>query len=265
MAPIAIAVLVGVGAVLVGLGMSASSAAGTPAAKRTKRAKDEAQGREYRLYIGQQKSGKTYQLLREVDAFAAAGCKVFILDVFRGFREAGEVFRSRAEWDAWCAKDNTIPQVSVFQLGEDAAAYDWVIDELCAEADPHLDATTVLVCDEFWQFAPMGSQWRGSPRLREVLLAGRHVWNAAGEECEVHVIGATQYPYSMHLLVWQQAYTVFVGATRGARISHWLKNEFGGSTAEAAKYVENRQWFTVWDRDRRQSDFFTNRHPRLVS
>lgn len=203
--------------------------------------------RVYRLYLGQQKCGKTYQLREEVAYFKKRGCTVFICDSKREFGDLGTVFRSFDAYDRTVGNgDEGIPRVCVFQF-KTPEAYSDVFQEAIAQCEPDSDKTTCVIVDEFWLLAPAGATWRGSDDLREILLAGRHLENAEGELGQVHIVGAMQYPYSSQLLVWQQADHILIGAARGERFYSWLKGNHssGDELVERAKALQPREWLLI--------------------
>lgn len=200
--------------------------------------------REYRIYLGEQKCGKTYELHEEVRYFAERGCTVFVCDIQREFGNEGKVFPSFEKYERY-TKRAGLPAVCVFQFGSDAEAYRDVFAEAIREATADEDTTVCVVVDEFYNHAPVGARWTGGDDLREILLAGRHVTNYDGDIACVHVVGAMQYPHTSHLLVWQQAESIVVGKARGDRFYSWLAKNHGSDVVDQARRLEAREWLCV--------------------
>lgn len=204
--------------------------------------------RVYRLYLGQQGSGKTYELKKDVEYFAGRGCLVHVLDTQNEFGTHGRVFKSVEKYEQYC-DSHDVPAVTVWQLGQDPKAYDFVYQEVIREATASEDTTTCLVIDEFYVHVKTGAHWSGSDDLKEILLAGRHVTNAHGDLASVHVVGAMQYPYSSHLLVWQQANSICVGAAGGERFYKWISANFekpgGPDVVAQAAALKPHQWLCI--------------------
>jgi len=129
----------------------------------------------YEVWIGEQSSGKTYQIRRRIGELSARAriSSVFVADRLGEYRDLGFVAHSWGEYLAEAA-ERGIPRVVVFCLGDDPGAYEPLFREAIEVGG------VVLVLDEAYSFAPSGSTWRGSPTLKKIVFSGRHLPNAQG-------------------------------------------------------------------------------------
>jgi DNA helicase HerA-like ATPase len=132
-----------------------------------------------------------------------------------------------------------IPRVVIWQLGRHVSQY----------VRPMLEAVELgdvaIVLDEAYEYAPSGARWTGPDVLRDIVLAGRHLARADGEIRPTHLVVATQYPRTVHHLIWSQAYTVMVGVVAGEQTASWLRDNFGDQALAAVRELKPYQWQAV--------------------
>jgi hypothetical protein len=149
---------------------------------------------------------------------------------------AVRVYRSTSEYFA----DEEFPRVAVWKLGEDVESYTPVIAEAVELGD------IALFIDEFYEFAPSGMGWTGSKILRRVVLAGRHQPRRDdGDIRPTHLFIATQYPRTIHHLVWSQAATVMCGVLSGEQSYDWVRANFGKEQLVRVKALKNHEWLCL--------------------
>lgn len=200
--------------------------------------------RVFEVWVGEQRSGKTTALRARVRWLARmrSVTSVWVLDRLREWTPGQlgltscVVCRSLADY---LKQREEIPRVIIWQLGTDVAAYERVLGEAVYLG------RIALVVDEAYEWAPAGATWTGSKTLREIVLAGRHLEDGAGELCETHLLIAAQYPRSMHHLMWSQANVVMVGRFSGENTSRWLAQNFGKPTLARCAALPEFGWCAV--------------------
>jgi len=192
--------------------------------------------RRYEMWIGEQKSGKTHNLRRRIRVLATrrSVTSVFVCDRIGEYSDLGERVRSFAEYVEIAA--DTIPRIVVFQLGPDADRYDVVFREALELGH------CAIVLDEAYEFAPSGSTWRGSARLKQIVFSGRHLPNIDGDECPTHLLIAAQYPRSVDHNLWGQAYTILSAKLRAENSRKWISGNFGDDALRRADALGEYQW-----------------------
>jgi hypothetical protein len=149
------------------------------------------------------------------------------------------ICRSIGEWDSL----DEFPRVTIWRLGSRAEAYTPLFREAVALGD------VAIILDEGYEFAPAGSSWTGREELREIVLAGAHLARASdGDLRPTHLLVATQYPRTVNLLLWSQAYTVMVGVSSGDATFKWLRENFDApkySASEVVARLKPYQWECV--------------------
>lgn len=196
--------------------------------------------RAFEMWIGEQASGKTTALRARVRCLAhmRSVTSVFVFDRLREWSPAAlgikscEIYRRHADY---LAKEE-IPRVVIWQLGSAVDPYERVIAEAVRLGD------CAIVIDEAYEFAPTGATWTGSHILRECVLAGRHLQRHDGELRPVHLIIATQYPKSVHHLMWSQANAIIVGRFSGENTSSWIVANFGKEHLTACEKLKLYHW-----------------------
>jgi hypothetical protein len=199
----------------------------------------------FEVWIGNQASGKTYQLRHRIRALAkrpTIRC-VAVLDRLGELGDEGEVFGSMADFHALCRDE--LPRVAVFQFGVLPAAYAGVFELAEFEGD------FCIVIDEARSMAPAGSSWTGSAVLERIALAGRHLRNVAGELRPTHIVCATQYPRSIHISLREQARTIMCGQLTGENALDYVRGEFGAEALARVAGLSQWQWTCVQGRDPR--------------
>jgi hypothetical protein len=208
---------------------------------------DTAGGRVYEFWSARQRQGKTTAARsRVVDLAHHASVKgVWVLDRLGEWRprdlplRSCVVCHSIGEFEAL----DTFPRCVIWHLGANAENYQGVLREAIRVGD------IALVLDEAYEFAPSGSRWTGSEELRDIVLAGAHLARESdGEMRPTHLIVLTQYPKTVHHLLWAQAYVVMVGVSSGSQTFAWLRENFSTPDydAEAAvSALRDYEWENV--------------------
>lgn len=151
--------------------------------------------------------------------------------------ESVRVYRSVSDYHA----DDEFPRVVVWKLGENVDDYTPVIVEAVELGD------VALFVDEFYEFAPSGMGWTGSRVLRKVVLAGAHQSRRDdGAIRPTHLFVATQYPRSIHHLVWSQAATVMCGVLSGEQSYDWVKANFGKEALAKVQALRPHEWICLF-------------------
>jgi len=201
--------------------------------------------REFTFLVGQQHTGKTYQMIRAIKHYEQRKrirC-TFVVDphgeMARLDWQGHDVALCRIEADFYeeCAKrEDQIPRIVL--MSEPAAAY-----RLCIEI-----GNCVLVVDEAYNECPAGSTWRGDDNLKTIVLRGRHIVAADGKQYPCQVIMACQYPRSVHLLIYEQAEAVLCSKLRGEQARGWVRAYAGEDALEQTDNLEELQWAVVTGR-----------------
>jgi hypothetical protein len=189
-------------------------------------------------YVGQQGSGKTYQLGRRIDLARGnprINC-VFVLDRLQEFTTEADLISSNQ-----CIYTNQIeerggrlPRVVAVQAGLEPEAYEWVFVEAIAQG------RCMIVIDEAYVFLPSGKPIEGD--LQRIVFAGRHLRSLRGEDDPTHVVFATQYPRTLHPQVWSQVNEVWCSRLRGDRALSWVRDYYGRKTVDEIEKLELREW-----------------------
>jgi hypothetical protein len=199
----------------------------------------------FELWIGNQASGKTYQLKNRISDLRGRKLirSVFVCDRLGEYGDVGPAFANIADFNAQCRE--YMQKVNVFQLGLNPAAYGRVFELAEIEGD------CLVVIDEARAMAPAGSYWQGGEALERIALAGRHLRNCAGELRPTHLVLATQYPRSIHISLREQARTVMVGQLTGENALGWVRGEFGEAALKRVAELGQWQWTCVQGKDPR--------------
>lgn len=199
--------------------------------------------RVFEFWCARQGTGKTTALRSRVRSLAKMRSVVSVW-VFDRLNEwvpkslglnSVEVVRSIAQYLSL----DCIPRVVIWQLGRHVSQYVRPMVEAVELGD------VVVVIDEAYEYAPTGARWTGPEILRDIVLAGRHLPRADGAIRPTHLIVATQYPRTVHHLVWSQAYCVMVGLTSGEQTAAWLRDNYGDKALETARALKPYQWAAV--------------------
>jgi hypothetical protein len=199
--------------------------------------------RVYELWIGAQKSGKTTALRARVRwlAHMRSVTSVWVFDRLNEWQpgqlglKSCSVYKHTSDF----LRNDEIPRVVIWKLGTEIAPYESVLAEAVRLGD------VAIVLDEAYEWAPAGAVWTGSHVLREIVLAGRHLEAVDGELHATHLIVAAQYPKSMHLLLWSQAYTVLVGKFSGEATAEWIRGNFGKTALSECEALGQFRWTAV--------------------
>jgi len=177
----------------------------------------------FELWIGSQKSGKTFALRSRVSALVRSRdvSSVWILDVtgeWSAFSEGDVVHvRSWAEYLEKCKDD--LPRVVIFDEADLWVGW----SELLIQAQAQ--GKIALVLDECYKWLPPTAALE-EPAER-ALLAGRHLPALDRRLYPLHILAACQYPRSVHHLLREQAATIIVGQLRGELAESWVRGEAG--------------------------------------
>jgi len=191
----------------------------------------------FQLWIGEQSSGKTYQLkniLRKAAKTKSIDC-VFVCDRTHEMIDLGDsaiIVKSCAGYLS--ASVDEMPRIVVAQCGTDPEAYSWVFHAAVRQGN------CMVALDEAYSFCPAGPVFRGDETLRDIIYSGRHLKNAEGEVCVTHLVVAAQYPMTMNLSMHQQAPTIMCGTVSGNNIRRWIRDTFGDESWERVKKL--RKW-----------------------
>jgi len=195
--------------------------------------------RVFELWLGQQRSGKTWALFRRVEALARAVrdvSSVWVLDVTGEWNAfPGLHVRSWADYLKDCRDE--IPRVIVF---DDAGAWvHWkaLLDEAQAQGK------ICLVMDEVYKWLPPGADLE-EPAERAV-LAGRHLPALDRKLYPLHLITACQYPRSVHHLLREQAATIIVGQLHGELAESWVRGESGKDAWERVSRLKEHEFLVL--------------------
>ena len=195
--------------------------------------------RVYEIWIGEQTSGKTFQLRNAIKSLStrkSIDC-IFICDRLGEFGDLPrcEIVR---DWSDMSRFDE-LPRIISFQFGPDAEAYNIVFREAIEQGN------VCIVLDEGYEFAPGGASWRGAQELKAIMFSGRHLRNIAGKLCPIHLIVAAQYPKSIYHQFWGQANCVMCGVISGENTRNWIKGNFGEVQLKAVDMLNKWEWFPL--------------------
>lgn len=200
---------------------------------RTLRARDE---RYFEVWVSKQRAGKSTALRARARALAKDPdvSSVWVID--RGNEWPGRFEYEFTRYGSIAAylsdgRDD-VPRVVVWQMGVEPRAYKEVWKEAAYIGD------VALIVDECYAFAPSGPQFRGGRDLERILMSGRHLETASGEQERVHLILAVQYPRTMHHLMWSQANEIYCGQVMGEQSRQWIKANFDRADFNALERID---------------------------
>lgn len=204
------------------------------------------------VWVGPQASGKTYQLRRRYDALVQRTRirSVHVIAPPGEWHDKFHIALRPGERD-WMSPPGSDPgqteQGVLWDVPlEDHGALDCVLRDIVAVGD------CVVILDEAWAWAPAGATWRGSPRLKDVLVRGRHLERFDGELRPTHLILATQYPRTLHHLVREQAATVMVSRLQGELGDRWVRQYAGETAQRRMRRLGKHQFAAIVGRDPRR-------------
>lgn len=177
----------------------------------------------FELWIGAQRTGKTWALRSRVEVLARARdvSSVWILDVTGEWADYGlngaVHVRSWAGYLEECSED--LPRVIVFDEAAGWVKWNHLLDEAQAQG------CVAFVMDEVYKWLPPNAHLDDAPE--RALLAGRHLPALDRKLYPLHLLAACQYPRSVHHLLREQAATICVGQLRGELAESWIKGEAG--------------------------------------
>jgi hypothetical protein len=183
----------------------------------------------FELWIGAQKSGKTFALRSRVKVLAKAHrsvSSVWILDVTgewnpSAFDQAGLDILWVDSWAQYLSEcRDEIPRVIVFSEADRWVSWPALVEEAQGQG------RVALVLDECYKWLPPGAA--SLPESAErAILAGRHLPSLDRTLEPLHMIAACQYPRSVHHLLREQAATILVGRMTGELAESWVRGEAG--------------------------------------
>ena len=191
----------------------------------------------FELWIGAQRTGKTWALRSRVEVLARseAVSSVWVLDVTGEWADYG--LNGAAHVSCWpdylkeCKDD--LPRVIIFDN-----ASEWVFWKTLLE-EAQGQGCVCFIMDEVYKWLPPNAHLDDAPE--KALLAGRHLPALDRRLYPLHILTACQYPRSVHHLLREQAATIIVGQLRGELAESWVKGEAG---SEAWDRVSNLPEFT---------------------
>lgn len=98
-----------------------------------------------------------------------------------------------------------------------------------------IEVGNVVVVDDELDLSATKEGWKESP-FREIVHQGRHLRNAEGEICAVHLLGACRRPQSLHPDVTAIADRVLIFRINGALTLDRLRRD---------AYIEDEEWDTI--------------------
>lgn len=178
----------------------------------------------FELWIGGQRTGKTFALMARARALAANArdvSSVWIMDVTGEWNsfEAADVAHVRSWADYLKTCDPDMPRIIIF---DDAASWvSWasLVDEAQAQG------CVAIILDEVYKWLPPDS--RLDEAAERAILSGRHLPALDRGLYPLHLVCACQYPRSVHHLLREQAATICVGKVRGELAESWIRGEAG--------------------------------------
>lgn len=205
----------------------------------------------FELWIGDQSSGKTYQLRRRLGMLAAR-TRIRSVHVIAPPGEWVDLTGSslRPGDRSWMAPPD-------LPLGEFKAVVGWDVplerhDQLDRVlADVVLVGDCAVILDEAWAWAPPGS-WTGSSVLRDIIVRGRHLERFDGRLRPTHMVMATQYPRTIHHVLREQAATIMVGSLAGELGGEWVRSVAGRDALRRVQRLGRWEWTAIRGRDPRR-------------
>ena len=208
----------------------------------------------FELWVGSQRSGKTYQLRRRALALAE-----------RPMIRTVHVIAPPGEWLDICdspgAIDPLLVDLAEWSTQTGILLWDVPLDEHGRGDRRRLDRVLeiavgvgdcAVVIDEAWSHAPPGQQWRGSGRLLDVIVRGRHLETWGGDLRPTHILMATQYPRSIHHQIREQADTIMIGRLHGDLSHQWVRAHCGSDAERRVRRLGEYQWTAGLGRDPRR-------------
>ena len=214
---------------------------------------------EFTFLVGRRASGKTFQLMRAINYYAdhpeLCQC-VHVLD------KNGELARKRSKLHPDCAvveneagyhsaiamRNEELPRIVLWQ---DNAAHMY----RCAIEQ----GGCAVVIDEAWKNIS-GPTWTAPQELQDIVLRGRHLVAADGEEYGTHLLIATQYPKNVHHSIYEQARTIMVSKLLGENARSWVKEYVGKEKLFEADDLELHEFRIIegpkppWFKEERHND-----------
>jgi len=179
--------------------------------------------RVFEIWIGSQRSGKTYALRIRVGVLAKSRdvSSVWVLDVTGEWADyhKGDAVHVRSWAEYLEAAADTIPRVVIFDEADQWVRWPELLKQAQAQGK------VALVLDECYKWLPPTAALE-EPAER-ALLAGRHLPALDRQLYPLHIIAACQYPRSVHHLLREQAATICVGMLRGELAESWVRGEAG--------------------------------------
>lgn len=194
----------------------------------------------FRAFVGQQGSGKTYQLGEQVRHLRANPriSTTWIFDRLEEFDDVALSARSIGQWHEQVSEKNAYPRATAWQLGLEPDAYVELLPLAVAIGD------VAIVLDEAWTWLPSGKPMDAT--LARIVFAGRHLETEDGRSRPTHLVLATQYPRTVDPRVWAQVGEVFSSRLVGDRALGWVRDYYGSDKAEAVRAVEPKRWVKIF-------------------
>lgn len=206
--------------------------------------------RVFELWIGAQRSGKTFALMARVKALSLSRdvSSVFVLDVTGEWSSfSGRDVAHVSTWAGYLSETrDDLPLVIIFDDAATWVTWPSLLDEAQAQGK------VALVMDEVYKWLPPGGPLE-EPAERAV-LAGRHLPALDRRLYPLHIIAACQYPRSVHHLLREQAATIIVGTIHGELAEGWIRGEAGKETWERVSSLGEHE-FTIIKGDRKNGQF----------
>lgn len=199
----------------------------------------------FELWIGAQKSGKTYALRSRVRALAKSRdvSSVWIMDVTGEwdpslFDPAGLDVLWIDSWGAYLEMAiDDLPRVIVFREADQWVTWNSLVTEAQAQG------RIAIVMDEVYKWLPPNASLPES--AERAILAGRHLPNLDRQLEPLHMIAACQYPRSVNHLLREQAATILVGKMTGELAESWIRGEAGKEAWEKVSNIPEWHFYVL--------------------
>jgi len=204
--------------------------------------------RVFELWVGEQGSGKTYQLRNRVCALARRPSIRSVL-----------VLAPPGEWR------DLLPIMPVDNLvNDDGALIRYAIVECELGSISSLETVlrlarhygdVAIVIDEAWAWIPAGTVARAKavqPILFDSVVRGRHVERWDRQLRPLHLIAATQLPHTVSHVVRDNAFTIMMGQTQAMDALTWVRGKAGVDAQRRVEKLQRYEWTAIRGRDPRR-------------